>query len=413
MDNTPVYLSEPAVTSALGDGLQTHIDALLNPSGVLPLTFSEQWIKGGNHAFGAVSRTLRPFPEGLPEAFRSRNNRLLWHALGQIEPQIEAAKARFGAERVAVVLGTSTSGVDENASMFEQAAAGTDWHEVSFKQEQQLMVAPSEFVAEAYGLQNLNYVVSTACTSGARALISAARLLRAGLCDAVVCGGADTLSKLTINGFASLEVLSNGTANPFSANRNGINIGEAAAVFVMTREADFCPGLPLLGYGASSDAYHMSSPRPDGLGAVQAFEAALENAGISAADIGWINLHGTGTTHNDSMEGIAVARVFGSSTPCTSTKPYTGHTLGAAGAVEAAFLWGVVSRKHNPEGRLPPQWWDGEADPALPEIGLTGRVSRWQPGRRIGASSSFAFGGSNAVIVIGEQSRTGAADIPA
>lgn len=402
MNTTPVYLSAPALTSALGDGLQAHIDALLNPSEASPLTFSQEWVKGKNFAFGAVNTELRAFNECLSETLQSRTNRLLWHALAQIEPQIEAAKARFGADRIAVVMGTSTSGVDENIGMFEQAAKGADWKTLTFKQAQQLMGEPAEFVAEAYGLNNLNYVVSTACTSGSRALISAARLLRAGLCDAVICGGVDTLSPLTINGFASLEVLSNGLANPFSANRNGINIGEAAAAFVMTREAGFCESLPLLGYGASSDAYHMSSPRPDGLGAVQAFEAALKHAGVGAEEVGWINLHGTGTQHNDSMESIAVAEVFGLDTPCTSTKPDTGHTLGAAGAIEAAFLWGMIHRNHNPEGRLPPQRWDGIADQALPKIGLTHAESRWPHERRIGASSSFAFGGSNTVLVIGE-----------
>lgn len=403
--NISVYLSEPAVTSALGSGLQHHVEALLGEDSRSPLTFSDRWVKGKTYAFGAVGQPLRPFPESLPETFRSRNNRLLWHTLAQIEPQIEAAVSRFGAARVAVVLGTSTSGVDENIGMFEHIAQDGDWQEVRFKQAQQLMHAPADFVAEIYGLRNLNYVVSTACTSGARALISAARLLRAGLCDAVVCGGVDTLSPLTINGFASLEVLSEGLAVPFSANRNGINIGEGAAVFVMTREPCLGESLPLLGYGSSSDAYHMSSPRPDGLGAVKAFQTALKHAGTVAGDIGWINLHGTGTLHNDSMESIAVAQVFGADTPCTSTKPYTGHTLGAAGAVEAALLWGMVSRRANPEGRLPPQIWDGVRDSSLPEIGLTGKDSRWPQQKRIGASSSFAFGGSNTVLLIGESVR--------
>ena len=218
----------------------------------------------------------------------------------------------------------------------------------------------------------------------------------------MICGGADTLSPLTINGFASLEVLSDGIANPFSARRNGINIGEAAAAFVITRDADFGGAMQLLGYGASSDAYHMSSPRPDGLGAAQAFQAALDHARLSPQDIGWINLHGTGTRHNDSMESRAVAQVFGSRTPCTSTKPSTGHTLGAAGALEAAFAWGVASRETNPQGKLPPQLWDGTPDPELPAIALTDENSVWQNERRIAASSSFAFGGSNTVLIIGE-----------
>ena len=402
MMNTPVYLTAPAITSALGSGLQTHIDALLHPPAASPLSESGQWVRGKTYAFGAVNESLRPFPATLSDGHKSRNNQLLWHALAQIEGDIEAAKQRFGAGRIAVVMGTSTSGVDENIPLFQQVADGGAWRDVLFNQQQQILSAPADFVADVYGLQNLCYGVSTACTSGAKALISAARLLRAGLCDAVVCGGVDTLSPLTINGFNSLGVLSDGMANPFSAQRNGINIGEAAAAFVMTREADFGESLPLLGYGAGSDAYHMSSPRPDGQGAAQAFQAALTHAALPPEAIGWINLHGTGTQHNDSMESLAVAAIFGCHTPCTSTKPLTGHTLGAAGAIEAAFLWGMVSRRCNPQGRLPAQIWNGERDAALPEIALTDAGSVWQSGQRIGASASFAFGGSNAVVVIGE-----------
>ncbi|ASK26399.1 beta-ketoacyl-ACP synthase [Neisseria chenwenguii] len=402
--SVPVYLSKPALVSALGSGLETHLEKLLRADPPAPLTFSEHWVKGKNLAFGTVGRPLRPLPESLDKAHISRTNRLLWHALAQIELLIEAAKQRYGASRVAVVIGTSVSGADENIPMFEQRAAGKDWAALPFNQQQHAMGAPADFVADIYGLGGLCYAVSTACTSGARALISAARLLRAGLCDAVVCGGVDTLSPLTINGFASLEVLSDGIANPFSANRNGINIGEAAAAFVMTRDADFSDGLLLSGYGASSDAYHMSSPRPDGKGAVMAFEQALQSAGIGAQDVGWINLHGTGTVHNDSMESAAVAQVFGSRTPCTSTKPLTGHTLGAAGALEAALLWGFVSRRFNPAGRLPHHVWDGIRDESLPEIALTGQDAHWAADKpRIGASSSFAFGGSNCVVVIGEK----------
>ena len=371
MMKTPVYLSRPAVTSALGNGLRTHIDALLMPSETSPLTFSDQWVKGKTFAFGAVNETLRPLPDNLSAAHRSRNNQLLWHALEQIEDDIRAAVRRYGAARTAVIMGTSTSGADENIPLFQHVADGGGWADKPFNQLQHEMASPSEFVAHVYGIHGLRYVVSTACTSGARALISAARLLRSGLCDAVVCGGVDTLSPLTINGFASLEVLSDGLANPFSANRDGINIGEAAAAFVMTRDADFGGTMQLLGYGASSDAYHMSS-------------------------------HGTGTKHNDSMESRAVAEVFGSQTFCTSTKPQTGHTLGAAGAIEAAFAWGIADRGCNPQGKLPPQQWDGIPDPELPAVALTDGNSVWPSEKRIAASSSFAFGGSNAVLVIGE-----------
>lgn len=398
---TRTYLSRPAVVSALGSGMAAQLSALLQPPPHGSLSPSSAWIRGKTKAFGAVNEMLRPFADGLPEHHYSRNNHLLWHALAQIEPLIEAAAARYGRERVAVVMGTSVSGADENLPLFEHVAQGGAWADMPFRQQQQMMSAPADFIRAAYGLRGLCYGVSTACTSGARALVSAARLLKAGWCDAVVCGGVDTLSPLTINGFDALDVLSDGIANPFSANRNGINIGEAAAVFVMTREA-LPDSLPLLGYGSSSDAYHMSSPRPDGEGAAQAFQAALNHAQAAAADIGWINLHGTGTQHNDAMESRAVAQVFGQATACTSTKPLTGHTLGAAGALEAAILWGMASRRDNPEGRLPPQLWDGIRDSSLPDILLTGTDSFWPQGRRIGASASFAFGGSNCVLIIGE-----------
>lgn len=398
---TKVYLSRPAVVSALGAGMDSHLNALFAPPAASPLRNSDAWIAGKTRAFGAFDGELRPFPHDLPDTFRSRNNQLLWHALAQIETQIHALIRRYGKDRVAVVMGTSVSGADENIDFLQNVADGGDWGDIPFKQQQQLMSAPADFIAHIYGLTGLCYGVSTACTSGARALISAARLLNSQMCDAVVCGGVDTLSPLTINGFESLEVLSAGLAQPFSAHRDGINIGEAAAVFVMTREA-LPDSLPLLGYGSSSDAYHMSSPRPDGQGAAQAFQAALDKAGVAADAVGWINLHGTGTRLNDAMESRAVAQVFGTATPATSTKPLTGHTLGAAGALEAALLWGVVSRTDNPQGRLPLQLGDGVRDSELPAILLTDAHSRWRAGRRIGASASFAFGGNNCVIMIGE-----------
>ena len=173
-------------------------------------------------------------------------------------------------------------------------------------------------------------------------------------------------------------------------------------MFVMTREALEEDSVCLLGYGSSSDAYHMSSPHPEGEGAIAAFKTALKSTALSADQIGWINLHGTGTVHNDQMESLAVANVFGLQTPCTTTKPYTGHTLGAAGALEAAILWAVISRKYNPQGKLPPQLWDKQCDPDLPSILLTDENCHWNQGPRIGASSSFAFGGNNAVLILGE-----------
>ncbi|QPB43487.1 beta-ketoacyl-ACP synthase [Rodentibacter haemolyticus] len=401
-----LFLSRPAMISALGEGLNIHLDVLLNnkssPIAATDSPYASHGISAQENMLGEVRVALREFPTELPAEHCSRNNQLLWHALAQIESQIEQVIHRFGKQRVAVVMGTSTTGVDENIPVFQYAAEHNDWSGKPFWQQQQYFSAPADFVAYQYGVQNASYCISTACTSGARALISAARLLKANLCDAVICGGVDTLSPLTISGFSSLEVLSKQRTNPLSANRNGINIGEAAAVFIMTKEAIDEHKIELLGYGTSSDAYHMSSPHPEGLGAISAFENALKSIALLPNQIGWINLHGTGTIHNDQMETVAVAKVFGNQTACTTTKPYTGHTLGAAGALEAAILWAVISRTYNPQGILPPQLWDGVRDENLPEILITNEHSRWAEGRRIGVSSSFAFGGNNAVLILGE-----------
>lgn len=402
--NTPVYLSKPALSSALGRGLTEHITQLLNPHTHSPLSFSTHWsVKEKNLPFGIIQHTLRPFPTHLDQQHQSRNNQLLWDTLAQIEPDIQQLLNQYDSSRIAIVIGTSTTGNDENTPVFKHVIQGGSWHDLPLKQQQQFMSAPADFIAEVYGINGLCYGVSTACTSGARALISAARLLHLNIADAVICGGVDTLSELTINGFDSLEVLSPNISNPFSQNRTGINIGEAAAIFIMTKhKPKNQESLALLGYGSSSDAYHMSSPDPSGKGAILAFQAALNHAHLKPKDIGWINLHGTGTLLNDSMESIAIADVFGLHTPCTSTKPLTGHTLGAAGALEAAFLWGIISQTYNPTGKLPTHIWDNEPDCSLPNIALTSPESYWQTNPRIGASSSFAFGGNNSVLIIGE-----------
>ena len=400
---TALYLTKPAILTALGEGIEQHLQALLNqqnsPLALTDEPFASHQIEAKQRVLGQVAKNLRPFPADLPAEHHSRNNQLLWDVLQQLEPQIALAIERFGHSRVAVVIGSSTTGADENIPVFKGAAETQDYSLAPFNMHQELFSAPADFVAQQYGLTGLVYGISTACTSGARALISAARLLKANLCDAVICGGVDTLSPLTVSGFDSLSVLAYQRCNPFSANRQGINIGEGAGLFVMSREPLDNSQVQFLGYGSSSDAYHMSSPHPEGEGAIAAFQNALRNANIAAESIGWINLHGTGTIHNDQMESLAIHQVFGDQTPCTSTKSYTGHTLGAAGAVEAAILWGVLDPQLNPTGKLPAQLWDQQRDPALPAIQFTDGNQHW-PAQRIGASCSFAFGGNNAVLVM-------------
>ncbi|MCZ4304913.1 beta-ketoacyl-[acyl-carrier-protein] synthase family protein [Zoogloeaceae bacterium G21618-S1] len=340
---------------------------------------------------------LPALPDTLAH-YGSRNNRLLLAALAQIEDTVRTSIARVGAHRVGVVLGTSTSGVYEGeAAIAHHAKHGA--LTPGFHYGRQELGDCARFVADALALTGPAYTVSTACTSSAKAMISAQQLIRAGLCDAVIAGGVDTLCRLTINGFSALEATTAELCNPMSANRRGINIGEAAALFLVSRErAD----IALLGAGESSDAHHISSPEPNGKGAEAAIRQALAAAGAAPEDISYLNLHGTATPKNDEMESRAVARVFPKGVPCSSTKPLTGHTLGAAGATELAFCWLALSH-HNVDRRLPPHVWDGAADPALPELNLvrTGNtIDRHE--RRIMLSSSFAFGGSNCCLAIGD-----------
>jgi 3-oxoacyl-[acyl-carrier-protein] synthase-1 len=227
-------------------------------------------------------------------------------------------------------------------------------------------------------------------------MASAARLLKAGMADAVITGGADSLCRFTVAGFGALGSVSEQRCNPFSANRNGINIGEGAALFLMTRE----PGpVRLAGWGETSDAHHMSAPDPEGKGAERAIREALVRAGIDASDIDYVNLHGTATPQNDAMEAGAVQRTLGIDVPCSSTKPLTGHALGAAGAIEAALCWIALTR--NQEHRLPPHWWDGVVDPAIAPIRLVRPRERANAALRYALSQSFAFGGSNAALILG------------
>lgn len=392
-----ICLHRPGLVSALGSGAAS-LAAACTPE-IPRLHYEDGLLRGRRIAVGRYRGDWLT-PPALSADARSHNNALLWQALAQIDDTIRAAIARYGAARVAVILGTSTSGGDDNRAALQACLDGAPLTATGFSVPRQLMSAPADFTAAAFGTRGICYGISTACTSGARALISAARLLHAGAADAVICGGVDTLSLLTLHGFAALEVLSPGIARPFATARDGINIGEAAAVFVATREALTDDVLCLLGYGASSDAWHMSSPRPDGAGAIAAMQAALARAHVAPEQIGWLNLHGTGTPQNDQMEAQAVAAVL-PQTLCSSTKPLTGHTLAAAGALEAALCWLAVSRRDNPDGCLPPMAGT-DYDPALAPIRLAGAGARWPEGRRLALSTSFAFGGNNAALIIGE-----------
>jgi 3-oxoacyl-[acyl-carrier-protein] synthase-1 len=336
--------------------------------------------------------------EELPMRDRSRNNQLALAALTPIRPAVDAAIERYGTDRIGIVIGTSTSGMAEGESALRHHAITGRMPE-SFHYGQQELGSPAAMLAATLGIGGLAYVHSSACASSAKALASAARLIRMGVCDAVLAGGVDSLCAFTVAGFKALESISETRCNPLSRNRNGINIGEGAALFLMSTEP---ATVALRGWGESSDGYHMSAPDPAGVGARLAIERALARAGIPAAQIDYINLHGTGTLQNDAMESRVIHALFGAGVAVSSTKPFTGHALGAAGAIEAGLCW-LAMQDDNPEGRLPPHLWDGMPDPNLPVLRVT------EPGSTLGQplrwvlSNSFAFGGANATLVLGRE----------
>jgi 3-oxoacyl-[acyl-carrier-protein] synthase I len=390
------YLNALGLICALGRGKAEVARRLLegDSSGMQP---NPQLVAGRTLPVGAVTGEL-PSLRDSPPRHVTRNNQLLLAAVEEIETELNEAIVRFGPARIGVVMGTSTSGIQE-ATLGIAGLVHDGQLPPSYHYSHQELCAPASFISERLQLGGPSYSISTACTSSARALLSAKRLLDAGICDAVICGGVDTLCDLTLRGFSSLEAISERICNPFSANRDGINIGEAAAVFLMTRE--HAP-VALIGGGASSDAHHISAPDPQGLGAIDAMRKALTSAATSAEQISYLNLHGTATRHNDAMESSAVAAVFPTGVPCSSSKPLTGHTLGAAGALEAAFCWLTLS-EHNPTQQLPPHRWDGEQDAELPHLDLVvagTRAAMTQPRRMM--SNSFAFGGNNISLILGD-----------
>lgn len=389
-----MYLNECGIVCALGDTHAAIKARLLDQagSGIAP---TQACSPGRLLPLGRVEAAL-PSVLHLPPQQRSRNNALALAALAQIRLGVEAAIARYGAGRVGVVIGTSTSGIAETEHALRRHAEDGILP-AEFHYGQQEMGSPAAMLAGELGIEGPAYVHSSACSSSAKAMASAARLIKMGLCDAVLTGGADALCGFTVAGFGALESVSAAVCNPFSVNRKGINIGEGAALFLMSREP---APVALRGWGESSDGHHMSAPDPAGGGARLAIAQALARAGLAADQIDYINLHGTATVQNDAMEARVVGALFGASVAVSSTKPFTGHALGAAAAIEAGLCW-LAMQDDNPDGKLPPHLWDGAADPGLPPLNLVrpgtalGRPLRWA------LSNSFAFGGSNAVLLLG------------
>ena len=392
---TPLALSAYTLTTCLGRGIDATREALrAERSALAPCAFEtvqlDTWI---GEVAGVDDQRL---PEALAR-YDCRNNRLTLMGLETdgFGDRVREATARYGADRVGVFLGTSTAGIlqTELAYRHRDPATGAlpdDFHYRTTHNAFSL----AEFTRDHFGLTGMAMAISTACSSSAKVFAAAARQLALGTIDAAIVGGVDTLCLTTLYGFASLQLTSKNPCRPYDASRDGISIGEGAAFALLERNTAPVSGtVMLLGVGESSDAYHMSSPHPEGLGARLAMEAALRSAGLVASDIDYINLHGTATPANDAAEGKAVAALFGDSVPGNSTKGYMGHTLGAAGAIEA-----LVCAMALTDGRLPGSPGTGALDPSIP---IRYQLRGEDRPLRHALSNSFGFGGSNCSLILG------------
>jgi 3-oxoacyl-[acyl-carrier-protein] synthase-1 len=387
-----LYLNDLGITCAIGGSKTEVLSAWL--SGQCPQAIPVPWLNSNIPAL-SVNTALPPIPQNL-KRYACRNNRILLAALEQIESSVRRMIGQYGPDRMGLVIGTSTSGIAEGEQAIS-ALRATGQLPTTYNYKQQELGGAAEFLSNYLEIQGPAYTVSTSCSSSANALASARRLLRLGICDAVLVGGGDALCLTTLQGFSALGAVSNTRCNPFSKNRDGTVIGEGAALFLMSKEP---APIALLGVGTSSDAYHISAPRPDGVGAYTAMKAALLDAGLAPNQVDYINLHGTATRQNDAMESLAVEQLFGNGTPCGSSKPATGHCLGAAGAIEAGLCWLLLSSL-NQENYLPPHLWDGEIDPEIARLGFVLLENHGLKPLQCCLSNSFAFGGNNVSLVIG------------
>lgn len=339
---------------------------------------------------GAVPGDLPPLPKAHA-AYDTRLARIGQMAFGEILDAVKRAVGRWGADRVGVILGTSTGGLEETEQAFQhwlgrgEIPSSFDYGRMHNFQ------ALGDYLSAVAGIHGPRYVVSTACSSSGKVAASAERLVRAGIVDAVVVGGIDSLTRMTLHGFNSLGILSSSPCRPFGEGRDGINIGEGAAFILLEREGE--ADAWLLATGESSDAYRMSSPEPTGRGAREAMQRALAKAGLTPEDIDYINAHGTATKLNDAAESLAIEAVFGSHVPVASTKRYTGHLLGGAGGTEMVFAIHAVRT-----GRIPATLG---CEPKDPEIGIRVQSEPLEGEVRHALSNSFAFGGSNVSVLIG------------
>ena len=388
----PLRLHSPSIVSCIGAGLDATLAAIRSGhSGLRPCRFETVDLPTYAGEIEALSGATLDGP------FDCRNNRLAEIALGQdgFAGAVRDAVARHGADRIGVFVGTSTSGILQAELAYRQRDKATGKLPGDFDYEHtQNNYSLAGFLCHRLGLSGPSVVVSCACASSAKAFGNAARMIEAGFCDAAIVGGVDTLCLTTLYGFHALNLNAPGPCRPFDTARDGISIGEAAGFILMERSLEpDARDIALLGIGESNDAHHMSAPHPDGLGARLAMERALLASGLAPRDIDYINLHGTATRAGDAAEDRAVNDLFGGGTARGSTKGHTGHTLGAAGIVEA--ILGILAIEH---GLIPGSPHTGTIDPAFRgRYVLTAKAAAVD---RV-MSNSFGFGGSNCSLILG------------
>ncbi len=387
-----IYISKPAVMCAAGNSLEELWNSVItkNQSGI-------KKVKACDNQDFYAARIENSLLKPSSARYDMRIMQIEEQALNQIADDIETAKKRFGKDRIAVCIGSCDNGTEFSVAGHKQYFE-TDQFPKDYNIEIQGADYVSTFIAEKYDISGPVNTFSTACSSSAGATIKAAELIMSDLVDAAIVGGVDIASNTVLLGFNALEAVSPEITNPFSKNRCGITLGEAGVFYILSKEP-LNPNqkkVELLGWGESADAYHMTSPDPSGEGAKKAMENALKSANISKNDVDYINLHGTGTKFNDSMESKAVDSVFGDyKVPVSTTKPVTGHTLGAAAALELAICYSAINNVE-----LPLQVWDKQKDAELPELNFVDEGTDFKKPVKICLSNSFAFGGANACLVI-------------
>ncbi len=392
----PLAVAAYTVTNALGRGVAASLAALRRgESGLRPCDFEDAalstWI-------GRVAGLEEEPLEDEFAPFDCRNNRLARLGLEQdrFGAAVRAARERHGADRIGIFIGTSTSGIGATEHAYRQRDPVTGRLPDHFDyQHTHNLFSAADFTRRWLALRGVALAVSTACSSSAKAFASAYRHMRAGFCDAAVVGGVDSLCLTTLYGFNALELASSQRCRPWDAGRDGLNVGEAAG-FALLEWAEPDDARPLLlGYGESSDAHHMSAAHPEGTSAALAMQQALARAELRSEQVDYINLHGTATPSNDAAEDRAVLRVFGPDTPCSSTKGWTGHTLGAAGITEAAFVWLCLEHALIP-GMLNTRRID-------PNLGVGVVLDNRERPVRTALSNSFGFGGTNCSLLFGRR----------